>query len=140
MTTNRRPHFTAVATGVIRKGDEVLVGRRPQGQSLAGQWEFPGGKIEVNESPEAALKRELSEELGIEAEIGDLMLAQTHYYGESGLIILIFDVHFWQGEPKTKHHDSLRWVKIDDLPGIDMPEANKHILSRLLKMLSKRTI
>ena len=72
--TSKKPTWIPVATGILRKGSLVLVGQRPEGHTLAGQWEFPGGKIELGEQPKEALQRELFEELGIKAEIGDLHL------------------------------------------------------------------
>jgi 8-oxo-dGTP diphosphatase len=131
----RRSHWVPVVTALIRKGDEVLVGLRPDGHTLAGQWEFPGGKIEKGESPEQALCRELREELDIEAEIDQLRLASTHTYGDTGIILLFYDVHFWKGEPKTKHHQALKWIKIIDLDKLDIPEANRKILDRLKTIL-----
>ena len=132
----KRPVWIPVVTGLIRKGDKVLVGQRPVGHSLAGQWEFPGGKIERGEPPEVALARELNEELGIEAEIGTLKLASTHSYGETGIVILFYEVHFWKGEPKTKHHMELRWIKPEELSTLNIPEANKKILPRLIALLT----
>ena len=131
----KRPVWIPVVTGLIRKGDKVLVGQRPIGHSLAGQWEFPGGKIERNESPEQALARELNEELGIEAEIGTLKLASTHTFGDTGIIILFYDVHFWKGEPKAVHHMELRWVLPQELYALSIPDANKRILPTILECL-----
>src|SRR4051812_17580765 len=106
----RRPIWIPVVTGLLKKNDLVLLGQRPPGHSLAGQWEFPGGKIEIGESPEQALKRELQEELSIESEIGRLRLANTHAYGEKGVLLIFYDVLFWKGEPKATHHAELKWV------------------------------
>lgn len=131
----KRPTWIPVVTGLIRKNGKVLVGQRPLGHSLAGQWEFPGGKIEKGESPEAALIRELNEELGIEAEVGTLKLAGTHSYGDTGIIVLFFEVLFWKGEPKAKHHMDLRWVDPDELQDLAIPEANKKILPRLIESM-----
>ncbi len=131
----KRPVWIPVVTGLIRKGDKVLVGQRPVGHSLAGQWEFPGGKIERNESPEEALIRELREELGIEAEVGTLKLASTHTFGDTGIIILFYEVNFWKGEPKPVHHMELRWIEPKNLASLSIPDANKRILPKLLATL-----
>ena len=131
----KRPTWIPVVTGLIRKGDKLLVGQRPVGHSLAGQWEFPGGKIEKNETPEQALARELQEELAIDAEIGQIKLAGTHTYGDTGIAILFYEVLFWKGEPKTVHHMELRWVTPSELKLLSIPDANKKILDRILATL-----
>lgn len=123
-----------VVTGLIRSQGKVLLGRRPQG-SLAGVWEFPGGKIEPGESPEFALARELREELGIEAEIGHLRMATTHNYGETSILILFYEVLFWKGEPKSVHHTNLKWVKPEELKNEELPEANRRVLTQIISEL-----
>jgi 8-oxo-dGTP diphosphatase len=131
----KKTHWIPVVAGFLKKGDLILVGQRPDNHSLAGQWEFPGGKIESGESPEKALARELNEELGIDAEIGDLKLACTHNYGDVNILILFFEVLYWKGEPKAKHHVGLEWIKPRDLPDRNIPEANRKILDRIYKAL-----
>ncbi len=132
----KRPVWIPVVTGLIRKGDKVLVGQRPVGHTLAGHWEFPGGKIEKNESPEQALARELNEELGIEAEVGALKLASSHTYGDTGIMILFYEVLVWKGEPKAVPHMELRWIEPSELKTLNIPDANKKILDRLIGILS----
>lgn len=131
----KRPYWIPVVTGLIRKGDKILLGQRPEGHTLAGQWEFPGGKIERNETPEQALVRELREELAIEAEVGELKLASTHVYGDTGILILFYEVQFWKGEPKSVHHSEIRWVSFEDVKSLSIPEANRKILDRVLGSL-----
>jgi len=131
----KRPTWIPVVTGVLRKGPLVLVGKRPEGHTLAGQWEFPGGKIELGEQPRDALSRELREELGILAEIGDLKLTWTHSYPEVGILLLFFEVLFWKGEPKPVHHTELKWVTFKELETLDIPEANRKLLPVIKKFL-----
>lgn len=131
----KRPTWIPVVTGLLKKNGKVLLGKRPEGNSLAGQWEFPGGKIEIGESPEKALIRELNEELGIDADIGQLKLANTHNYGEKGVILLFYEVLFWKGEPKASHHAELKWVDPDQIPEMEIPEANRRILQTILDIL-----
>lgn len=131
----RRTHWIPVAAGFLRRGDQILVGQRPENHSLAGQWEFPGGKIESGESPEKALARELQEELGIEAEIGDLKFSCTHSYGDVNILILFYEVLYWKGEPKPKHHLMLEWIEPKELMNRNIPEANRKMLDRIFKAL-----
>lgn len=131
----KKPQWIPVVAGIMRKGPQILIGQRPETHSLAGLWEFPGGKIEAGENPEVALARELQEELGIEAVIGDLKLSCTHSYGDLNILILFFEVLYWKGEPKAKHHLMLEWIHPEELPLRPIPEANRKHLDRLFKAL-----
>ena len=131
----RKTHWIPVVAGFMRKGNQVLVGQRPENNSLAGQWEFPGGKIESGESPEQALQRELSEELDIVATVGELKLACTHSYGDVNILILFYEILYWKGEPKAKHHLMLEWIHPEELAHRNIPEANRRILDRIYKGL-----
>jgi 8-oxo-dGTP diphosphatase len=139
MTTHKprtkKAHWIPVVAGFLKKGNQVLVGQRPETHSLAGQWEFPGGKIESGENPEQALARELEEELGIDATVGELKLACTHNYGDVNILILFYEIQFWKGEPKAKHHLMLEWIEPKELMTRTIPEANKKILDRIFKAL-----
>lgn len=131
----RKGHWIPVVAGFLRKDGKILVGQRPENNSLAGQWEFPGGKIETGETPEQALARELNEELGIEAEVGDLKLACTHSYGDVGILILFYEILYWKGEPRAKHHMMLEWIHPEELHHRNIPEANRKILNKIYRAL-----
>jgi 8-oxo-dGTP diphosphatase len=128
-----KKNWIPVVAGILKKGDLILVGQRPETHTLGGLWEFPGGKIEMGESPELALARELREELGIEAEIGELKIACTHSYGDVGILILFYEVLFWKNEPRAQHHIGLDWVSPTDLPQRNIPDANRKNLPRIYK-------
>lgn len=130
---SKRPIWIPVSAGILRKGNQVLLGKRPADGTLPGLWEFPGGKIEVAETPEQALKRELVEELGIEASIGSLLDASSHHYGEKGILLLFYWVDYWKGEPKALHHEQLEWVDIDQVTSRNIPDSNREILNKILK-------
>lgn len=133
----KRNTWIPVVAGILKKGPHVLVGQRPKDNTLAGKWEFPGGKIELGETPEQALNRELREELGIEAEIGALKLAITHTYTEIGILILFYEVRYWKGEPKPVHHMKIDWILPEALRDLEIPEANRRILPDLLKFIAE---
>ena len=131
----RRGTWVPVVAALMRRQGKVLVGQRPEGGSLAGTWEFPGGKIELGESPEQALARELKEELGVEAEIGPLKFAATHAYGKTGILFLFFEVKYWKGQIKPQQHLDLRWVPPKELKQLELPEANTKFLNQILDVL-----
>lgn len=130
----KKKTWIPVVTGFLLRDGKILLGQRPKG-SLQGQWEFPGGKIELGESPEEALKRELHEELGIEATVGKLRMAASHAYGERGVVILFYDVMFWKGQPKSQHHVELKWVDPSEIRHYEIPEANRKILDQILEAI-----
>lgn len=131
----KKIQWIPVVAGFLKKDGRILVGQRPENHSLAGLWEFPGGKIELGESPEEALARELFEELGIEAEIGELKLSVTHSYNDVGIVILFYEINYWKGEPKAKHHLMLDWIYPEELRDRSIPDANKKVLEKIFKVL-----
>ncbi len=111
----------------------VLLARRGAGRELAGLWEFPGGKVEPGESPEAALARELAEELGIEVEVGAPLMVVPHQ-GPSRLLRLdVRHIRAWRGKPKGCEGQGLAWVQPDKLTRYDMPAPDRPVVAALLE-------
>jgi 8-oxo-dGTP diphosphatase len=114
------------AVALIDADGRVLLAQRPQGKSMAGLWEFPGGKIEQGETPEQALMRELHEELGIntwQTCLAPLAFA-SHSYDDFHLLMPLFACRKWQGIPASKEGQTLKWVFPKDLRTYPMPEAD----------------
>lgn len=111
----------------------VLLARRPQGKSMAGLWEFPGGKLHEGETPEAALVRELREELGIEIEARDLepFAFASHAYEGFHLLMPLYLCRVWQGEPKALEGQELVWAARERLRDYPMPPADVGLVDRL---------
>lgn len=116
-----------VAAALIDAGGRVLVAERPQGKEFAGLWEFPGGKVEPDETPEVALARELREELGIEVDPASLapVTFASEPRGERHLVLLLYRCRDWLGEPQALDAAAIRWVDIDDLGALPMPPADR---------------
>jgi 8-oxo-dGTP diphosphatase len=122
-----------VAAALIDPRGHVLVAQRPEGKSLAGLWEFPGGKIEPGETPEAALVRELAEELDI-AVAADALLPLTfvsHGYADFHLLMLLYVCRSWSGEPSGLQGQPLRWDSPAALEALPMPPADIPLLATL---------
>ncbi len=126
------PLLVAAAALIDIEG-RVLVQRRPEGGSMAGLWEFPGGKIERGETPEAALIRELIEELGVTVDPACLAPAAfaSETLGERHLLLLLFACRKWQGIPRALHASELKWVRPLELHRIPMPPADRPLIGLL---------
>lgn len=126
-----------VAVALVDPDGRVLLARRPEGKSLAGLWEFPGGKVEAGESPEAALMRELQEELGIETWSSCLapLSFVSHAYPEFHLLMPLYICRKWAGQPHAREHAELRWVRSRDMGGYPMPPADLPLLPVLRDLL-----
>jgi 8-oxo-dGTP diphosphatase len=114
------------AVALIDPDSRVLIAQRPEGKSLAGLWEFPGGKVEAGETPEAALIRELHEELGIGTWASCLapLTFASHSYPDFHLLMPLFACRKWEGRPVSKEGQSLKWVRANDLRNYPMPPAD----------------
>ena len=101
------------AVALIDADGRVLIARRPEGKSMAGLWEFPGGKVEAGETPEAALIRELHEELGIDTWKSCLapLTFASHAYEDFHLLMPLFACRRWQGVPRAREGQELAWVR-----------------------------
>ncbi len=116
----------------------LLVTRRPPGKPMAGLWELPGGKVEHGETPEAALVRELAEELGLVAEPGDLepLTFASHGYDAMHLLMPVFVLRRWVGEPRPRELQELAWVSTVQLETLAMPAADQPLTPHLRALLS----
>ncbi len=114
------------AVALIDRDGRVLLAQRPEGKSMAGLWEFPGGKIEDGETPEVALIRELEEELGIntwESCLAPLTFA-SHTYEKFHLLMPLFACRKWEGTPIAREGQTLKWVYPKDFRDFPMPPAD----------------
>ena len=114
------------AVALIDADGRVLLAQRPPGKSMAGLWEFPGGKVEPGETPEAALIRELHEELGIETWASCLapLTFASHAYPDFHLLMPLFACRRWQGMVEPREGQALKWVRPGDLRAYPMPPAD----------------
>ena len=120
-----------VAAALIEKDGRILIAKRKEGWRHAGKWEFPGGTVEQNETPEACLRRELREELGIEAEVGESYCEVTHAYSYATIQLLVYRARHVSGEFTLVDHDEMRWVLPADLSQYEFPEADNPVVERL---------
>lgn len=126
------------AAALIDQNSRVLVQQRAPHRSMGGLWEFPGGKLEPGETPEAALVRELEEELGIIVSPDALAPAAfaSAPLGERHLILLLFLIRAWEGEPRALDASGLRWEHPADLRALAMPPADVPLIDALERLLS----
>src|SRR5690606_37482973 len=127
------PSIHVMAAVIADATGRILLARRTEGRDLAGLWEFPGGKREPGETPEAALARELHEELGIVAEIGPAVISVPCRYPHKRLRLDVRRVDAWQGTPKGLDSQALAWVPPHKLTSYAMPGADRPVVAALLE-------
>ncbi|NWA60291.1 8-oxo-dGTP diphosphatase MutT [Pantoea sp. B9002] len=122
-----------VAVGIIRNTErQIFLAQRAASSYMANKWEFPGGKIEQDESAEQALKRELMEETGIEVTAASAIGQADHSYEDLRVTLHFFLVEGWNGEPYGREGQPQRWVEQQDLVADEFPPANHELISRLV--------
>jgi 8-oxo-dGTP diphosphatase len=125
------------AVALVDSDGRVLMAQRPEGKTLAGLWEFPGGKVERGECPETALIRELKEELSIdvtEACLAPLTFA-SHAYEDFHLLMPLYVCRRWNGQVQAMEGQALKWVKPRDMKKLDMPPADLPLIPHLIDLL-----
>jgi 8-oxo-dGTP diphosphatase len=127
-----KPRVRAVVAALILRDKEVLICQRKAGTPMGLQWEFPGGKVEPGETPEQALRRELDEELAIDAQIGRFLAEIQHNYRNGSSIHLrFFAVHQFQGEMQNRVFEDMRWAELRDLPAYNFLAADRKFIRDL---------
>lgn len=121
-----------VCCAIIESDGKVLAARRAANQSLAGKWEFPGGKVEPHEDPREALIREIHEELGCEIAVEHAMPAIFHDYVEFAIHLLPYQCRLISGEPIALEHESVDWYPIAELSALDWAEADLPVLAHFM--------
>ncbi len=122
-----------VAAGILRKEGRILIARRAAWKSLAGRWEFPGGKIEKDETAAIALVRELKEEFNITARAGEHFTTVEHSYDTFEIRLISLFADYVSGSFQLTDHDEIVWAEIEELPGYDFTDADIPIVDALIK-------
>ena len=126
-----------VACALLDTDNRILIAQRPEGKSLAGLWEFPGGKVDPGESPEEALIRELREELGVETKTACLapLTFASHAYPDFHLLMPLYVCRRWSGMPQSREGQALKWVRAKALRDYPMPPADEPLIAPLIELL-----
>lgn len=114
-----------IGVAIIRRGSQILIGKRPSHKDFGGKWEFPGGKIEPQELPEVCIVREIQEELGVSLKNLQPLLVQEHQYPDGKKFRLYFYLcEISSGEPRALWHDEIKWIEAGQLGTIDLLAAD----------------
>jgi 8-oxo-dGTP diphosphatase len=133
----QRPLVLVAAVALIDTDGRVLIAQRPAGKTMAGLWEFPGGKVDAGETPEEALVRELHEELGIETRESCLapVAFASHGYEAFHLLMPLYVCRQWRGIARPREGQALKWVQVQSLRDYPMPPADLPLVAQLRDLL-----
>jgi mutator protein MutT len=125
------PHKQIGVAAIWNQTGQILIDRRKVGGTMGGLWEFPGGKIELGETVEACIAREIQEELAIEITVGEHLISIDHTYPTFHLTLTVHHCQHISGIPQPIESEEIRWVNIDDLSNYQFPAANIAIINAL---------
>lgn len=128
-----RKKLKVVAAVISDKESRILITQRGQGMKFFGQWEFPGGKVEKGEKLQDALKREITEELGLDIEVGEELLSWKHVYDFADIDFTAFNATVRKGDLKLLEHQDARWVELTGIAGYDWVAADVKLVRELLR-------
>jgi 8-oxo-dGTP diphosphatase len=137
MSEQTRPILLVAACALVDTDNRILLAQRPEGKSLAGLWEFPGGKVEAGETPEETLVRELNEELGIVTKVACLapLTFASHTYEKFHLLMPLYICRRYEGIPQGREGQAIKWVKSKALRDYPMPPADEPLIPFLQDLL-----
>jgi len=129
--TEQKP--TLVVAGILHKGDRILICQRRRSDPYGLQWEFPGGKVEQGEELRAALRRELEEELTLQAKIGGEVFRLRHHYSDRYVEVVFFVIADYRGEVHNQVFEAIEWARRTELPRYNFLEADRELVNRIAK-------
>ena len=132
-----RASLHVVAGALFDAAGRILIAQRPAGKHMAGGWEFPGGKLEPDESPFSGLRRELREELGVSIHSAEPLIAYEHAYADRCVLLDLWLVTSFSGEPQSLDAQALRWVRLDELERVDLLEADRPMVAALRRLATR---
>ena len=132
------PNSKKIAAAVFEKDGNFLIAQRGKKDSLYGKWEFPGGKLEGDETLHECLKREMFEEFSIHVDVGEYLCTSTFYLGEKLTDMVMFMVYSFSGEIKLNEHLQVKWVSCSDLRNYDYPAPDIPVIEALEKLVENR--
>jgi 8-oxo-dGTP diphosphatase len=137
MSDVKKPILLVAACALVDADNRILLAQRPEGKSLAGLWEFPGGKVEAGETPEETLVRELEEELGVVTKIACLapLTFASHTYETFHLLMPLYICRRFEGIPQGQEGQAIKWVKAKALRDYPMPPADEPLIPFLQDLL-----
>lgn len=137
MSDVKKPILLVAACALVDADNRILLAQRPEGKSLAGLWEFPGGKVEAGETPEETLVRELEEELGIKTKVACLapLTFASHTYETFHLLMPLYICRRYEGIPQGREGQAIKWVKAKALRDYPMPPADEPLIPVLQDLL-----
>jgi 8-oxo-dGTP diphosphatase len=133
LTMNNTDHsnIVKVTAAILVKDDRILIARRGPDDYLADKWEFPGGKIEIHETPEQCLKREMKEEFDIEVSVGAYLGSSIYHYDHMSIELLAYRTYWEGGKIDLKDHDEFKWISLEQLAGFDFAPADRVFIEKL---------
>lgn len=132
-TSTPLPHKLIGVAVIWNDQGQILIDKRPPNGLLGGLWEFPGGKLEADETWDDCIRREIQEELGIEIEVGEHLITLDHAYTHFRVTLNVYHCRHRHGEPQPLECDEIRWVTVDELDQFPFPKANEKIITALKK-------
>lgn len=129
-----------VTAAIWLQGGDVFIAKRPSGDKLENKWEFPGGKVEDGETPQACLQREMAEEFGITVAVGDFFGRSVYNYESGQIELLAYFISYQFGELVMRAHDEIKWVGMDNMDGFDFAPADMPLVAQLKKYVNCESV
>jgi len=120
-----------VTAAILVKGNKIIIAKRGPNDRLANKWEFPGGKVEINETPEQCLKREMKEEFDIDVSVGEYLGSSIYHYDHISIELMAYRTYWENGEIHLNDHDEFKWISLEQLAELDFAPADLIFVEKL---------
>ena len=133
MNHNNLSDIVKVTAAILAKDNKIIIAKRGPNDRLANKWEFPGGKVEINETPEQCLKREMKEEFDIDVSVGEYLGSSIFHYDHISIELMAYRTYWENGEIDLKDHDEFKWISLEQLAEFDFAPADLIFVEKLKK-------